>query len=199
MKTIVRRALRIWEWGSYNFTVSSHLKETDWHTGQHDRAHWMCQHRYGRERSSEAGLISYSSTKQGDLWHLVSTIHGSWNNLGVCWQSQCGYRFNDYWPTAFESLCSLSLARPSLYICLTFDQSQCSLENLWITPWLSEKEKAQHYNCKFWCLRQLFITANLYIHILIMIWVPMYTYFLVTERAGCVGMFITMGYVFVNL
>ena len=56
-----------------------------------------------------------------------------------CWQSQCGYRFSDYWPTAFEFLGSLSLARPSLYICLTFHRSQCSLENLWIIPWLSEK------------------------------------------------------------
>ena len=57
-----------------------------------------------------------------------------------CWQSQCGDRVCDSWPTAFECLGSLSLARPSLYVCLTFDQSQCSLENLWIIPWLSEKE-----------------------------------------------------------
>ena len=199
MKTIVRRPLRTWEWGSYNFTVSSHLKETDWHTGQHDRVHWMCQHRYGRECSSEAGLISYSSTEQGDLWHLVSTIHGSWNSWESVGKASVDIDSVTTGQQPFESLGSLSLARPSLYICLTFDQSQCSLENLWITPWLSEKEKAQHYNCKFWCLRQLFITANLYIYILIMIWVPMYTYFSVTERAGCVGMFITMGYVFVNL
>lgn len=34
---------------------------------------------------------------------------------------------------------------------------------------------------------------------LIMIWVPMYSLFLVTERAGHVGRLITMGFIFVNL
>ena len=155
MKEIVGSSPRIWEWrkwvkGTWILKVNSLWavilkRQTD--TQASMTMPIGCTNiGNGRECSSEAGLVGHSSIEQGDSWRqhwqcLVKTIHWSESSLGVVlakpvWIQIQWVLANSLWVFGLIVIGKTILIH--LFNLSYFDQIQCSLENLWVIPWLSE-------------------------------------------------------------
>ena len=147
--------------------MGSHLKGTEWHTGCHDRASWVCK---GRERPWSSNIEGRSPCSWRQTMAMSSKIHSA--ELRQCafyWQSQRGCA---WWVPA--NICKLIGTPSTTYSCSTCLAIgfNAHLKTFGLFPdFLSKyvcKNKAQFLQiCKFWSLEQLFLSVNWNIYIVI--------------------------------